>query len=76
MEALAQSEGQLREQVSALEEEKRQLASTVTRLQDLLKGLGIHTSPEGHGLPPPSERHAANRTVDSLPHPLALPEGS
>ncbi|XP_036970198.1 TBC1 domain family member 1 isoform X2 [Acanthopagrus latus] len=76
VEALAQSEGQLREQVSALEEEKRQLASTVTRLQDLLKGLGIHTSPEGHGLPPPSERHAANRTVDSLPHPLALPEGS
>ncbi|KAM8771915.1 TBC1 domain family member 1 isoform 1-T1 [Acanthopagrus schlegelii] len=76
VEALAQSEGQLREQVSALEEEKKQLASTVTRLQDLLKGLGIHTSPEGHGLPPQSERHAANRTVDSLPHPLALPEGS
>uniref|UniRef100_A0A671TLK9 TBC1 domain family member 1 n=1 Tax=Sparus aurata TaxID=8175 RepID=A0A671TLK9_SPAAU len=76
VEALAQSEGQLREQVSALEEEKKQLASTVIRLQDLLKGLGMHASPEGHGLPAPSERHAANRTVDSLPHPLALPEGS
>uniref|UniRef100_A0A8C4IYR6 TBC1 domain family member 1 n=1 Tax=Dicentrarchus labrax TaxID=13489 RepID=A0A8C4IYR6_DICLA len=43
VEALAQSEGQLREQVSALEEEKKQLASTVTRLQDLLTSLGLHT---------------------------------
>uniref|UniRef100_A0A671TL02 TBC1 domain family member 1 n=1 Tax=Sparus aurata TaxID=8175 RepID=A0A671TL02_SPAAU len=33
VEALAQSEGQLREQVSALEEEKKQLASTVIPLQ-------------------------------------------
>ncbi|XP_044047102.1 TBC1 domain family member 1 isoform X3 [Siniperca chuatsi] len=85
VEAFAQSEGQLREQVSALEEEKKQLASTVTRLQDLLASLGIYTTPDGHTLPPPSERHTAtvedreglaNKTVDSLPHPLALPEGS
>lgn len=86
VEALTQSEGRLREQVSALEEEKKQLASTVTRLQDLLTTLGIHTTPDGHTLPPPSERYAvtatakveglANRTVDSLLHPLALPEGS
>uniref|UniRef100_UPI0037E8529B LOW QUALITY PROTEIN: TBC1 domain family member 1 n=1 Tax=Semicossyphus pulcher TaxID=241346 RepID=UPI0037E8529B len=84
VEALAQSEGQLKEQVSALEEEKKQLASTVTYLQDLLASLGIHTNPDGHAIPPPSERHTATvkvegkakRTVDSLPHPLALPEGS
>ncbi|XP_040891559.1 TBC1 domain family member 1 isoform X2 [Toxotes jaculatrix] len=87
VEALVQSEGQLREQVSALEEEKKQLLSTVTRLQDLLNSLGIH--PDGHTLPPPAERHVvststktedgkglATRTVDSPLHPLALPEGS
>uniref|UniRef100_A0A8P4K325 TBC1 domain family member 1 n=1 Tax=Dicentrarchus labrax TaxID=13489 RepID=A0A8P4K325_DICLA len=51
VEALAQSEGQLREQVSALEEEKKQLASTVTRLQDLLTSLGIQTTPDGLTLP-------------------------
>ncbi|KAM7419192.1 hypothetical protein PAMA_016353 [Pampus argenteus] len=85
VEALAQSEGQLKEQVSALEEEKRQLLSTVTRLQDFLANLGIKTTPDGHKLAPPSDRHEVtaaaqveglgNRTVDSLPHPLALPEG-
>ncbi|XP_041820289.1 TBC1 domain family member 1 isoform X2 [Chelmon rostratus] len=81
VEALTQSEGRLREQVSALEEEKKQLASTVTRLQDLLTSLGIQTTPDGPTLPPPSERHTvtakveelASRTVDSLFHPLALP---
>ncbi|XP_070712472.1 TBC1 domain family member 1 [Pempheris klunzingeri] len=85
VEALGQSEGRLREQVSALEEEKKQLVSTVAHLQDLLTSLGMHTPPDGHTLPPPSERHAvtaaekvalANRTVGTLPHPLALPEGS
>ncbi|XP_045903506.1 TBC1 domain family member 1 isoform X2 [Micropterus dolomieu] len=85
VEAFAQSEGRLRQQVSALEEEKKQLVSTVTRLQDLLTRLGIHTTLDGHILPPASERHTANvedregpanRTVDSLPHPLDLPEGS
>ncbi|KAM7394228.1 hypothetical protein PAMP_021041 [Pampus punctatissimus] len=85
VEALAQSEGQLKEQVSALEEEKKQLLSTVTRLQDFLTNLGIQTTPHGHKLAPPSDRHVVtaaaqveglgNRTVDSLPHPLALPEG-
>ncbi|KAM9315237.1 TBC1 domain family member 1 isoform 3-T4 [Pholidichthys leucotaenia] len=57
VEALAQSEGQLKEQVSALEEEKQQLASTVTCLQDLLTSLGIHIGPDGHTLPPPSEKY-------------------
>ncbi|XP_040001849.1 TBC1 domain family member 1 isoform X2 [Xiphias gladius] len=89
VEALVQSDGQLREQVSALEEEKKQLLSTVTRLQDLLTNHGIHSSPDGHILPQPVERHAvsaagktedrkglAKRTVNSLLHPLALPEGS
>uniref|UniRef100_A0A8D0AAM9 TBC1 domain family member 4 n=1 Tax=Sander lucioperca TaxID=283035 RepID=A0A8D0AAM9_SANLU len=50
VDALAQSEAQLREHVSALEEEKKQLFSTVTRLQDLLTSLGIHTTPDGHTL--------------------------
>uniref|UniRef100_A0A3P8UZI1 TBC1 domain family member 4 n=1 Tax=Cynoglossus semilaevis TaxID=244447 RepID=A0A3P8UZI1_CYNSE len=36
LEALVQSEGHLKEQVSSLEEEKHHLVSTVTRLQDLL----------------------------------------
>ncbi|XP_042340885.1 TBC1 domain family member 1 isoform X2 [Plectropomus leopardus] len=89
VEALAQSESRLKEHVSALEEEKEQLVSTVTRLQDLLATLGIHTTPDGHTLPPPSDRHnitasakvedgegLVNRTVDALPHPLVLPEGS
>lgn len=83
VETLAQSESRLREQVSALEEEKKQLASTITHLQDLLTSLGIHTTPDGHTLPPPSKRHTVtapakveNMTVDSLLRPLALPEGS
>ncbi|XP_022614235.1 TBC1 domain family member 1 isoform X2 [Seriola dumerili] len=89
VEVLGQSEGRLREQVSALEEEKNQLLSTVTRLQDLLTSLGIHNSPDGHTLSSPTERHAAsaaaktedrkglaNRTEDPLLHMLALPEGS
>lgn len=78
---MAQSESKLREQVSALEEEKKHLLSTVTHLQDLLSSLGIHTTPDG--LPPSPKRHVVtapakveNRTVDSLPHPLVLPEGS
>ena len=88
MEALVQSEGRLREQVSVLEEEKKQLLGTVKRLQDLLTSLGIQNFPDGHTVPPPAERHVvsaaaktedrnglANRTVDSLLHPLALPEG-
>ncbi|XP_074551770.1 TBC1 domain family member 1 isoform X2 [Halichoeres trimaculatus] len=84
VESLAQSEGRLKEQVSALQEEKKQLASTVTRLQDLLASLGIYNTPDGHTVTPPSERYTQKeevegleyRTVDSLPHPLALPEGS
>ncbi|XP_008276644.1 TBC1 domain family member 1 isoform X1 [Stegastes partitus] len=85
VEALVQSEGRLKEQVSVLEEEKQQLASTVAHLQDLLTSLGIHTSPDGHTVPPPSVAAASklegregleNRTVDSLLHPLVLPKGS
>ncbi|XP_069553576.1 TBC1 domain family member 1 isoform X2 [Brachyistius frenatus] len=55
VEALVQSEGRLKEQVSALEEEKQQLGSTVTHLQDLLTSLGIHL--DGHTLLPPTERN-------------------
>lgn len=55
METLAQSEGRLREQVTALEGEKEQLASAVGRLRDLLAGLGIHATPEGR-TPPPNPR--------------------
>lgn len=49
VEALAQSEGQLKEQVSALEEEKQQLVSTITRLQNVLTMLGVQQ--EGQTLP-------------------------
>lgn len=47
VEALAQSEGQLKEQVAALEEEKKQLASTIAHLQKLLGGLGISSDLDG-----------------------------
>ncbi|KAM3864861.1 TBC1 domain family member 1 [Diretmus argenteus] len=86
METLVQSEGQLREQVSSLEEEKRQLQSTVTRLHNLLTSHGIHTSPEGHILShtPTPDRPVMTAKGDgreglgngmalSLPHPLAHP---
>nr|XP_019956953.1 PREDICTED: TBC1 domain family member 1-like isoform X2 [Paralichthys olivaceus] len=85
VEVFVQSEGRLREQVCALEEEKKQLLSTVTHLQDLLTCLGIHNSLDGHTLPatpPPADGHTASaeaktdRTVESLLHPLALPESS
>ncbi|XP_034067493.1 TBC1 domain family member 1 isoform X1 [Gymnodraco acuticeps] len=89
VEALSQSEVLLTEHVSALEEEKKQLVSTVQLLQDILTSLGTHSTPDGQTLPPPSERHTvtatekveereggANRTVDSPPHSLVLPEGS
>ncbi|KAK2918996.1 hypothetical protein Q8A73_003367 [Channa argus] len=61
VEALVHSENQLREQVSALEEEKKQLLSTVTHLQDLLSSFGIHVSPDGQILPPQAERHTVTR---------------
>uniref|UniRef100_A0A673CE48 TBC1 domain family member 1 n=1 Tax=Sphaeramia orbicularis TaxID=375764 RepID=A0A673CE48_9TELE len=54
VQALVHSEGRLKEQVSALEQEKKQLLSTVTRLQDLLTSLGIHSSPDGHTVPTPT----------------------
>lgn len=84
IEGLVQSENQLRAQVSALEEEKKQLLSTVTRLQDLLSSLGLHMSPDGHAPPPPTAKHTAtgenreelgNRTADPLLPPSA-PKGS
>nr|XP_043884457.1 TBC1 domain family member 1 isoform X3 [Solea senegalensis] len=75
LEALVHSEGRLKEQVSALEEEKQQLLSTVARLQDLFINLGLQNSLDGQTLTSPTERHSAaaktNRTGDSL-----LPEGS
>lgn len=84
MEAAAQSEGRLREQVSALEREKKQLASTAARIRDLLTGLGIHTTPDGRTLPPPPGRRAkpdagegpAIMTADCLRHPPVFPESS
>ncbi|XP_053273585.1 TBC1 domain family member 1 isoform X3 [Pleuronectes platessa] len=83
VEEFVQSEGRLTEQVSALEEEKKQLLSTVTQLQDLLTSLGIQSSLDGHTHPPAAERHTAsaaaattNQTVESLVHLLALPESS
>ncbi|MED6253155.1 hypothetical protein ATANTOWER_023336, partial [Ataeniobius toweri] len=51
VEALAQSEGQLKQQVSALEEEKTQLATTIAHLQKLLTSLGINADLEGQTLP-------------------------
>lgn len=51
VEALAQAEGQLKEQVSALEEEKKQLLNTITHLQGLLSNLGINANPDGQALP-------------------------
>uniref|UniRef100_A0A8D3DL75 TBC1 domain family member 4 n=1 Tax=Scophthalmus maximus TaxID=52904 RepID=A0A8D3DL75_SCOMX len=48
LEAFVQSEGRLKEQVSALEEEKKQLLSTVTRLQDVLTNLDVPNSLDVH----------------------------
>ncbi|XP_051940199.1 TBC1 domain family member 1 isoform X4 [Hippocampus zosterae] len=62
--ALVQSESKLKEQVSSLEVEKQQLASTATRLQNLLASLGIQTTPDGHSLPPAdAELHAPQITA-------------
>uniref|UniRef100_A0A3B4BNC0 TBC1 domain family member 4 n=1 Tax=Periophthalmus magnuspinnatus TaxID=409849 RepID=A0A3B4BNC0_9GOBI len=78
VEALVQSDSQLREQVTELEQEKQQLISTVTRLQELLNSLGILASPDAQSLSPPARTTPANaHTCDpgpTLPHPLALPE--
>ncbi|XP_055082644.1 TBC1 domain family member 1 isoform X5 [Periophthalmus magnuspinnatus] len=78
VEALVQSDSQLREQVTELEQEKQQLISTVTRLQELLNSLGILASPDAQSLSPPARTAPANaHTCDpgpTLPHPLALPE--
>ncbi|XP_030613053.1 TBC1 domain family member 1 isoform X3 [Archocentrus centrarchus] len=70
VEALAQVEGQLKEQVSTLEEEKKQLLSTITHLQGLLTSLGIHTNPDGQAVtaaskPEDREEHDS-RTAGSL----------
>lgn len=56
MESLVQSESLLKERVSTLELEKKQLADTVARLQQILTKRNIHTSPDGHTLASPSER--------------------
>ncbi|XP_028258553.1 TBC1 domain family member 1 isoform X2 [Parambassis ranga] len=82
VETLVQSEGRLKEQVSTLEEERKQLVSTVSLLQDLLTSLGIRTTADGLTLPLPTEAHAVterrvdNRTGDCLSQPLVLPKGS
>ncbi|XP_057698816.1 TBC1 domain family member 1 isoform X4 [Corythoichthys intestinalis] len=46
--ALVQSESELKQKVSTLELEKQQLASTATRLQNLLVSLGIKMNLDGH----------------------------
>ncbi|XP_029949998.1 TBC1 domain family member 1 isoform X2 [Salarias fasciatus] len=76
VEALTQSEGRLKEQVSSLEEEKRLLASTILHLQGLLTRLGIHSAPDGDTAAPQLEAKEAldDRTVDSPPQPLLLPK--
>ncbi|KAM9856468.1 TBC1 domain family member 1 isoform 2-T2 [Aulostomus maculatus] len=80
--ALVQSESQLREQVSALEEEKKQLLSTATRLRGLLASFGIQTTPDGYTLSPTTETLVvtAAAQVDGREkprlHPLAPPECS
>ncbi|XP_077461019.1 TBC1 domain family member 1 isoform X3 [Stigmatopora argus] len=51
MAALVQSESELKEKVSSLELEKAQLASTSTRLHNLLTSLGIKMNPDGHRMP-------------------------
>ncbi|KAM9792732.1 TBC1 domain family member 1 [Neosynchiropus ocellatus] len=78
--SLAQSEVQLREQVSTLEDDKRKLMDTASRLQKLLLSYGIHTSPDGLRLPPNAGGHTVvkgegveKEAVDSLHHPLAPP---
>ncbi|XP_056135504.1 TBC1 domain family member 1 isoform X2 [Lampris incognitus] len=87
IEALVQSESRLKEQACALEEEKRQLQSTVMRLHGLLASLGIHTSPDGHLLShtpnrdgdtiiPTQQQETAKGTAAPLPHPLILPDNS
>ncbi|XP_061567003.1 TBC1 domain family member 1 isoform X2 [Cololabis saira] len=76
VEALAQSEGRLKEQVSALEEEKQQLVGTVDRLQNLVTGLGLHAGagePTLPSLPGLAASALDGRTADSVHHPLVLP---
>lgn len=71
LEALVQSEGRLKEQVSSLEEEKQHLVSTVTRLQDLLTMLGLNSTLDEHTLPTLTNRQTAsaetktNNSVDT-----------
>ncbi|XP_072319245.1 TBC1 domain family member 1 isoform X2 [Eucyclogobius newberryi] len=68
VEALVQSDGQLRGQVTGLVQEKQQLLGTVSRLQDLLNSLGIRASTPTRTTP------AHDDTEHCSPHPLALPE--
>ena len=86
VETLAQSESRLREQVAALEDEKKQLASTVMHLQELLSNLSLNPTLDGQTLTLPSERHTVTVpakveelitvTQDTLLHPLTPPESS
>uniref|UniRef100_A0A1A8IIT6 TBC1 domain family member 1 n=2 Tax=Nothobranchius kuhntae TaxID=321403 RepID=A0A1A8IIT6_NOTKU len=47
VEALAKSEGRLKEQVSSLEEEKLKLVGTITQLKNLLTSMGLNSSLDG-----------------------------
>lgn len=63
MESLVLSDHLLKERVSILELEKKQLVDTVARLQQILTKHNIHTSPDGHTLASPSERHTIRAEV-------------
>ncbi|XP_078801266.1 TBC1 domain family member 1-like isoform X12 [Oryzias latipes] len=77
VEVLAQSESRLKEQVSALEEEKLQLETTATQLQNLLTSLGIHPSSlDGLTLLPPSDTQKGLDVRTADPEHPALPQGS
>lgn len=78
VETLARSEIRLQEQVFTLQDEKEQLARTVTHLQDLVNSLGIRIPPGGLALLPPSGKPSLEEAAasDSVLHPAAPPEGS
>lgn len=70
MEGLVQSESLLKERVSTLELEKKQLVDTVARLQQTLTKLHIHPCPDGHT---PSDGHTIAAEVKGEDSGLSSP---